>query len=159
MPNLTLFADGACEPRNPGGYATWGWIARQGKQRIASGRGCVGYGPGMTNNIAEYQACIEAVTWTINNQHKCTSLYTDSMLVVEQVNGRWRTRKPHLRVLCAQLQTLLNSLGCTITWIPRLENQQADTQSKIAYREARKSHTPCKQNTPLDPEQPQLPKA
>jgi len=61
---VKLWADGLCEPVNPGGFACWGFYAVDAYgQRIGEGRGCLGHGPGMTNNSAEYQAAIEALRW------------------------------------------------------------------------------------------------
>jgi len=61
MDNCIIKFDGACEPVNPGGIAAWGYIVCHNGAVIAQECGIVGSGPGMTNNIAEYTACIEAV--------------------------------------------------------------------------------------------------
>lgn len=43
--NLTLYFDGACEPRNPGGVATCGWlILGPDGEQIAEGHKCVARG-------------------------------------------------------------------------------------------------------------------
>lgn len=51
---VIVYADGLCEPVNPGGCACWAWVALQDGQEIATDSGCLGYGPAMTNNRAEY---------------------------------------------------------------------------------------------------------
>ena len=60
-PLITIYTDGFCEP-NPGGFACWGWVAydRAGKE-LQQDFGCLGYGDGMTNNRAEYEAVLQAL--------------------------------------------------------------------------------------------------
>jgi len=56
--------DGACLPVNPEGYATWAWVAVDpAGQAITSASGCLGHGPGQTNNVAEYAAVLQALRW------------------------------------------------------------------------------------------------
>ena len=83
---MIIYADGCCEPSNPGGYACWGWVAAEGGQEIASGSGCIGHGPSMTNNLAEYRAVIEALRWAYKQGVQGVAVKTDSQLVVKQVN-------------------------------------------------------------------------
>jgi ribonuclease HI len=134
---ITVYCDGACEPRNPGGWATWAWVAYVGDKEISYGYGCVGVGAGMSNNVAEYEAVVQALR---RAQHKRVSLdiYTDSQLVVRQVNGEWRVNAVHLQPRCTDAQRLLHATDSTITWIPREQNERADAFSKLAYQQARK---------------------
>lgn len=65
-----------------------------------------------TSNMAEYMALIEALEWLQTLPKK--SLYSieifgDSMLVVMQVRGRWKVRKPHLKPLCQRAVDLLKA--------------------------------------------------
>jgi ribonuclease HI len=54
---LVAYADGACEPVNPGGTATWGVVVydEQGRELVAD-CGVIVRGPGATNNVAEFAA-------------------------------------------------------------------------------------------------------
>src|SRR5438067_6662986 len=60
---VVAYFDGCCEPTNPGGYACGGWWAPA--QAAApggfSGARCYGHGAGMTNNVAEYNAALDAL--------------------------------------------------------------------------------------------------
>lgn len=133
----TIYFDGACEPRNPGGWATWGWVALRDGKAIASGRGCVGHGDGMTNNVAEYTAAIEALRWLSGRSAgPGVVLRGDSQLVVRQVSGEWGCNADHLRPLLEEARRLVNELGVRLEWIPRGENSRADALSRLAYREA-----------------------
>jgi ribonuclease HI len=41
---IQVFCDGLCEPRNPGGVATWGYVIYRGGQRLASDSDVIGQG-------------------------------------------------------------------------------------------------------------------
>ncbi len=129
---MIIFCDGSCEPTNPGGYACWAWVTRDGK----SDYGCIGYGDGMTNNVAEYQAVVKALRWVKKNNIHKAAIKTDSKLVVEQSNGNWRVRAEHLQATAAEVKTLLKLTQSTIQWLPRELNQKADELTKKAFEEA-----------------------
>ncbi len=107
---MTIYADGLCEPRNPGGFACWAWVAFDNSgQEIANNRGCVGSGQGMTNNVAEYSAVLEAFRFASESFYsKQVQFYTDSQLVVKQVNGEWSCNSPNLLPLCAEASEWLS---------------------------------------------------
>jgi ribonuclease HI len=44
--------DGACEPVNPGGIASWGYTVVENGKELMFANGVAGEGTGMTNNIA-----------------------------------------------------------------------------------------------------------
>ena len=58
---ISIFFDGACEPVNPGGTASYGWVIKKDGKTILSGSGIVGSGEGMTNNVGEYHGLIEGI--------------------------------------------------------------------------------------------------
>lgn len=132
--NLTLFADGLCEPRNPGGWACWGWCAMNDAVEVGSGHGCLGDGPGMTNNLAEYEAAVQALRWADESGHEGLTLRMDSQLVVHQVTGRWRCRAAHLASRVQLVHHLLGKTRGRIEWVPRERNQRADELSRVAYQ-------------------------
>jgi ribonuclease HI len=58
---ISVFCDGLCEPRNPGGWACWAWLALDDSgSLVARDYGCCARG-GATNNVAEYAAVIAAL--------------------------------------------------------------------------------------------------
>ncbi len=139
--------DGLCEPRNPGGFGCWGFLVVDADgNELDSGHGCIGHGPGMTNNRAEYAAVLEALAWVeARNLFARVIIRTDSQLVVNQVTGKWDCNSHVLQPLCRQAQVLGLQLGALFEWIPRTQNAQADALSRRAFveaqRQARGLHT------------------
>jgi ribonuclease HI len=85
-----------------------------------------------TNNVAEYTAVIEALTWLSRNiQNDAAPVYAfylDSTLVVNQLNGLWKMKEAHLRVLLFKIRELEQQVGGNVsyTYVPREENTDAD---------------------------------
>ena len=96
-------------------------------------------GSGVTNNEAEYSALInglqEVRKMNLTTHHRLR-IQGDSMLVVMQLLGDWRTRKESLKPFHDAARTLLESLPKnivpTIEHIPRDQNSRADELSNIA---------------------------
>ena len=58
----------------------------------------VPYDEPVTNNVGEYKAVILALKWAEDSAHSGdlnVSILTDSLLVVNQVNGVWKCKKEH----------------------------------------------------------------
>ena len=139
---VLMFCDGLCEPVNPGGFACWGWVAfDETGHQLAQEYGCLGHGPGMTNNRAEYTALLQALDWATAAGHQGVHISTDSKLVVEQTNGRWNCKSPALQPLCATAQQKLARLQATLSWVPREQNTAADTLTRTAYADAQQAAT------------------
>lgn len=140
--NLQIWADGLCEPRNPGGWACWGWFAERDGQRIGEGRGCLGHGAGMTSNVAEYHAALEALRWAAAQGLRGVTLHMDSQLVVNQASGAWQCKAAHLWPLLAELRSLMAVVGARLDWIPRERNARADQLSRNAWADATRRSRP-----------------
>ena len=82
----------------------------------------VAYSARVTNNVGEYQAVIEAVKLALSLKLKDALILTDSQLVVNQVNGMWECRQPHLLPLMDKARELLKGSNITLAWLPREEN-------------------------------------
>ena len=134
---LTLYADGLCEPINPGGTACWGFVAyaADGQEQHAA-YGTLGQGAGMINNLAEYQAVVEALLWAEHAGHRGFALYTDSQLVVKQSTLEWACNARHLEALRDRVRKGLALCQATIAWVPREKNQRADALTREAYAAA-----------------------
>jgi ribonuclease HI len=59
-----------------------------------------------TNNQAEYQAIIKALEKIVEYTHGKITIFSDSELVVKQLNGEYRVNKPHLRELFNEVDEL-----------------------------------------------------
>lgn len=84
-----------------------------------------------TNNQAEYQAVIEALTWVkenINEPDLEIECLLDSELIVEQLNQRYKIKNEGLKALFWQIRDLVMTLGGKISfkYIPREKNREAD---------------------------------
>jgi ribonuclease HI len=80
-----------------------------------------------THNVAEYQALIEGLTLARTHGVERIRVYTDSELVVDQVNGVSAVRQAHLRELhqdASDLRARFKSFR--ISWVPREWNAEAD---------------------------------
>lgn len=135
----TIHFDGACEPRNPGGWATAGWIVTLTDGSKIRGSCLVSPpGPTSTNNLAEYHALLRGIETALAAGVRGPIILGDSRLVVEQVSGRWAVRADHLKPLVAQARAALTEVCGALRWIPREQNAEADALSMAAYRAARR---------------------
>jgi probable phosphoglycerate mutase len=87
-----------------------------------------------TNNVAEYTAVVRAVRLALELGARRVELLLDSKLIVEQISGRWRVKDAKLRLLWAELLTLLRELpeGWTAAHVPRAQNSLADAMCNEA---------------------------
>jgi ribonuclease HI len=89
------------------------------------------FGDSVTNNQAEYRTMIEGLKYAIallheNGRHPANAeidVLTDSKLVVEQVNGRWKVKHEGLKPLQREAKALLDQfMRGGLTWHPRKES-------------------------------------
>ena len=86
------------------------------------------------NNVAEYAALLEALQFAVNLKAKALRVYTDSELVVKQMNGEYACRSPRLYSLHWVCRKLARSLDFRIAHIPRESNQEANRLANHAVR-------------------------
>ena len=78
-------------------------------------------------------AVVTALEKTISMGVRQVDLYSDSELVVRQINGSYRVKKDTLKPLYQRAKQLQNSLeDFTITHIPREQNIEADNLANRA---------------------------
>jgi ribonuclease HI len=86
-----------------------------------------------TNNEAEYQALIEGLKAVAEWKPDRLEIYLDSKLVVEQMNGRNRIKKPELKVLHGKAKELLAGFDeHEIRHVERENNRGADALANRA---------------------------
>ncbi len=86
-----------------------------------------------TNNQAEYQAIIAALEKAIASGAVNVLVKSDSELVVNQINGRYKIKNTALRPLYQKLVQLIGQLeNFAITSIPREQNTEADALANKA---------------------------
>lgn len=133
---LVVYTDGASRS-NPG-HAACGYLVKQEGERPFKVQ-FEYLGPKVTNNVAEYRAVANALSFLteLTNapaQHTAVpaiEIRSDSQLVVEQLNGRWKVKDADLRTIWTECQERLRTLrvrACAVQvqWIPREQNSEAD---------------------------------
>jgi len=128
---VIIYADGASQG-NPGPAAIGGTIKDDKGRTLAS----ISQGIGRaTNNQAEYRALIVALEKAISLGASETDVYSDSELIVRQINGNYRVRNALLKPLYQRVKQLQSQLDrFTITHIPRWQNTEADKMANAALR-------------------------
>jgi ribonuclease HI len=80
-----------------------------------------------TNNVAEYRALISGLEKAHELGATEVDVRGDSALVVNQVNGKWRIKEPHLRPLREHAVRALAAFDrWTLRHVPRERNADAD---------------------------------
>lgn len=86
-----------------------------------------------TNNVAEYQAVIAALDWLSQNPQfilpsRPITFVLDSVLVANQLQGNYKIKEPHLKVLAEKTSVLKKTIPTPIifTSVPRSLNTEAD---------------------------------
>lgn len=102
---MTAYCDGACRVSNPGLCACSYAVYEDG---ILSFKQGFFLGPELhTNNYAEYQAILELLMELNRRDINNVIIYTDSKLVVEQVNGNWQCKKEDLKPFVSRAYAML----------------------------------------------------
>ena len=80
-----------------------------------------------THNFAEYQALMLGLRLAREHGARRVVVRGDSKLVVNQVNGEWKTKHPTLQPLRAEAHGLLAEFDdWRVEWVPREQNKRAD---------------------------------
>ena len=128
------YFDGACEPTNPGGKIGFGIYITDGKKEYIKGF-YKEQDPSNTNNVAEYMALIEILKLFKNKRECHINIHGDSLLVIKQMNGEWKSKggayAPYFKEAKKLYNELLPNNCISLKWIPRELNSKADEQSRI----------------------------
>jgi len=90
----------------------------------------------LTNNMAEYMAAIFAMTVLLELGVKSVTIYSDSELLVRQVNGEYRVKDEKLLPFYLQIKFFLSSFKeVKFFYIRREENKIADRLANRAIDE------------------------
>lgn len=119
---IQINIDGAARGNpGPGAFA---FVMRQGSKLIAEGAECLGR---TTNNVAEYTALVRALNRAAELGLRCLLIYSDSELLVKQMNGVYRVKNADLRELYDEAQSLSRKFDeVTIKHVTRENNSDAD---------------------------------
>ena len=80
-----------------------------------------------TNNVAEYTAVIVGLRRAAELGARAVEVRSDSMLLVEQLNGRYKVRKDHLKLLVADARAAASAFEqVRFVHVRREQNTRAD---------------------------------
>ena len=143
--SITVYFDGACEPTNPKGIATYGFVIYRGKKKIGEEYGVAiePFSWGSSNNVAEYTAMLKALEYL--KQHKLEKkrivVKGDSQLTIFQMSGDYLVKSERIIPLYRTARQLIkNFSNLSFEWIPREKNSEADRLSHVAYTEYLDEH-------------------
>lgn len=129
LDSLFIFTDGGARG-NPGPAGIGVYITDKGKNEIAGFGKSIGRA---TNNVAEYKAVLEALSWIIEhkeNLDKSAKIYffLDSKLVCSQIQRLFKVKSSNLRDLLFKVWESESEIGLQIFYqhIPREQNTKAD---------------------------------
>ncbi|MGI9549278.1 MAG: ribonuclease HI family protein [Bdellovibrionales bacterium] len=90
-----------------------------------------------TNNFAEYQAVIYALQLSVKHKVDNVHLYSDSELLVQQINKKYKVKSPNIKPLFEECQKLLLQIPhYTFEHVRREKNTQADALANEALDQA-----------------------
>jgi ribonuclease HI len=105
-----------------------------------------------TNNVAEYRALLLALERGLALGYTDIELYSDSELVVRQLQGRYQVKHPALKELYAMASDRIGKLRrFGIQHVPREQNAEADA---LANRGIDEAHRLGRRGTKSDPDAP-----
>jgi ribonuclease HI len=95
-----------------------------------------GYLGRASNNVAEYQALIHALRWARAHGARTVRVFSDSELVVRQVNGQYRVKHPDMIPLHREATGLLRQFEkADVSHVRREQNRDADRLANRALDE------------------------
>ena len=86
-----------------------------------------------TNNFAEYHALLAALEYALEHKHPWIKIFSDSELLVRQIEGRYRVQSEGLKPLYERAMDLIRKFeSFSIAHVPRAQNQEADSLANQA---------------------------
>lgn len=123
---ITIQTDGGSRG-NPG-PAAYGVVIKNNEQVVYEKGQRIGIA---TNNVAEYSAVLDALKWVKENVSKADKilLYSDSLLLVSQLNGLYKIKNPGLFVIYNEIKMLEQEIKISIYYnhVYREKNKHADS--------------------------------
>ncbi|MHC4290831.1 MAG: formyltransferase family protein, partial [Planctomycetota bacterium] len=130
---VDLYTDGGSRG-NPG-LAGAGFIISAGGETIVSRGVFLGQ---TTNNVAEYTAVREGLAAAKELQAQSIRLFSDSQLLVRQLNGQYKVKSENLKDIYFDCMELLASFtSWQAVHIPREQNAEADAMANQAMDKKR----------------------
>ena len=123
----SAWVDGASRG-NPG-QAGFGLVFRRGETTEE----VCGFLGQTTNNVAEYAALLAALSLACRHGLETLTVYSDSQLLVRQLEGVYKVKAPHLVPIFLRALELKKRIpNFSIHHVPREENREADSLANRA---------------------------
>lgn len=89
-----------------------------------------------TNNTAEYRGLLGCLELARHEGIRSLTVYSDSQLLVRQMQGKYRIKQPHLKELFEKIRSILDesSIRLEMVHIPREKNKRADGLARRAIQ-------------------------
>lgn len=127
--DLVIYTDGGSRG-NPG-PAGAGFILTDAGGKVIQGKGI--FLGETTNNVAEYTGLLRALEAAKKHNADSVKVFSDSELMVRQINGRYKVKSDKLRGLFAECMEILASFqSWQVVHIERAKNEQADSLANRA---------------------------
>lgn len=127
-----IHIDGASRG-NPGEAGFGVYVSRPDGTEVA---GLYGYLGRATNNVAEYQALLHALRYALAHGVRRVRVYSDSELVVRQMDGTYRVKHKDMVPLHREARALLGRFEeAQLAHVPREQNREADRLANRALDE------------------------
>lgn len=137
MSTLQLYCDGGSRSNpGPSGLGVAGYhVGVDGKKDCIYEKGV--YLENCSNNSAEYLALIQALNYAMSADYQNIEIYSDSKLIVEQVNGHWKVKSPDLKDMAQKSTDKIQQMRkqgwqIRVSWVPREKNVHADSLANLA---------------------------
>lgn len=108
---ISIYVDGSSKG-NPG-PAVVGYVVFKNDKLLEKRTYYIGRA---TNNIAEYMAIIYALR---RLRWKKISIFSDSKLIINQLNGKFKVKKKYLKKLYFEVKKLCINRNIEFKWVPR----------------------------------------
>ena len=125
---ITAFFDGGARSNpGPAGYGVH--IVDDQGTVLAELHGSLGIN---TNNVAEYNGLIAALTWAVEHDLREIIVKGDSLLIIEQMRGNYKVKNEGLKPLHMKARMLVMQIGnVKFEHVPREQNTDADRLSNV----------------------------
>jgi len=122
------FIDGAARG-NPGPAGAGVYVSAEGESPAEEHFEALGHA---TNNVAEYRALLLALKRAEEKGATDVSIASDSLLLVQQMMGRYRVKAPNLQPLFSDaLRRAKGFRRFAIAHVPREDNKRADRLANL----------------------------
>jgi ribonuclease HI len=130
--DVTIHTDGASRG-NPG-PAAWAYVITQDGKPAVEAKARLGI---TTNNQAEYQGLIHGLERAAQIGAETVTVFSDSELLVKQMNGQYRVKNLDLQPLFDEAKRLARQFSrISIRHVRREQNRRADEMCNAALDEA-----------------------